>query len=486
MFKRGISRQRDETLVKLLSADADNLFNQQIVQKEPELFERFDDSLLATSRALIYPRLRDDEVFYVGCELTDKPLKPWCYVTEDVNRPSSELRIVMGNLESSDFFSKAKLNGWTKIDKITDFYRKSFTAVCYVHKETRRAVVYAEENSQERLRRFHYLQCSIVAALPWIFSPSEGITELEMQVIKGLTERTETLYITALNQIAEQYNFKNNRIERLLGKFEQVRNKARLKIVEREIERCIENINGLNEQVQQYISTRRSLNIERTGLMCAMENQKDEEGQIAEYFKCNKALVLLDVKDDTITFGVKTYLEYYDEDNVRAILNNPESYVYESTPESDEDIRMLLKAIFIGQKLKLRVCAVYKLSLGGYVKGETSDFNEPEFRNTAGELVYMPNAHIQAYHCLGTHSVPINKCISAGDYIGAIEQCVASAQSLNFNDPSAEIFMEALGGENPRQVRGCVFSNKCIELPDGSVVRTKEAIKYLKESAENE
>ena len=491
MFKRGISRQSDGALVKLLSADADILFNQQIIQK-PKLSEysTIDDSLIATSRALIYPRLRDDEVFYVACETTEKPLEPWCYVTEEINKQSSELRIVEANLDLADFFSKTEMNGWTKIEKITDFYRKSFKAVCYTHKETRRTVIYVEGSRslpfQERLRRFHYLQCSIVAALPWIFSPSEGITELEMQVIKGLTERTETSYITALNQIAEQYNFKDSKIRRLLGNFEQVRNKARLEVLERDIEQYAKEIDRLNGQVQLCISSRNTLSIERMGLMCAMENQKDEEGQFAEYFKCNKALVLLEVKDDTITFGVKTYLEYYDEDNVRAILNNPGSYVYKRTSESDEDIRMLLKAIFIEQRLRLRVCAVYKLSLSGIVKGETSNFDEPEFRNTAGELVYMPNAHIQVYHCLGTYSVPINKCISAGDYIGAIEQCVASAQSLNFIDPSAEIFMEALGGENPGQVQGCVFSNKCIELPDGSVVRTKEAIKYLKESAENE
>lgn len=224
--------------------------------------------------------------------------------------------------------------------------------------------------------------------------------------------------------------------------------------------------------------------IERLGLICDIKNKKDKDGQIAEYFKCNKALVLLEAGKDTITFGVKTYLEYYDEDNVRAILNNPASFVYENTP-SDEDIKMLLEAIFIEQKLKLRVCAAYELSLAGNVRGKTSVFAEPEFRNEAGELVYMPNAHIQEYHCLGTYLAPINKCIADGDYIGAIEQCVASAQSLNFNDPSAKILIEALFAVRKNRIS----SNKCIELPDGSVVRPKEAIeaiKYLKESAESE
>lgn len=489
MFKRGISRQSDGALVKLLSADADILFNQQIIQKsELSEYSTIDDSLIATSRALIYPRLRDDEVFYVACETTEKPLEPWCYVTEEINKQSSELRIVEANLDLADFFSKTEMNGWTKIEKITDFYRKSFKAVCYTHKETRRTVIYVEESRslpfQERLRRFHYLQCSIVAALPWIFSPNEGITELEMQVIKGLTERTEASYITALNQIAEHYDFKDLKIKRLLGGFEQMRNKAHLEEVERMIEQHTKRIESFNEQISQYISERNALNIRRLGLICDIKNKKDKDGQIAEYFMCNKSLVLLEAGKDTITFGVKTYLEYYDEENVRAILNNPASFVYENIP-SDEDIKMLLEAIFIEQKLKLRVCATYELSLDGNVSGKTSDFAEPEFRDEAGELVYMPNAHIQVYHCLGTYSIPINKCIADGDYIGAIEQCVASAQSLNFNDPSAGIFVEALRGETVAR-RNMIFSNKCIELPDGSVVRPKEAIKYLKESAENE
>ena len=491
MFGKIISREgSDESFVKLLTPDADALFNQQIIQVRQAPGPLFDDSLLATSRALVYPRLRGDEVFYVGYETAHKPLEPWFYVTEDIediSRPSLELRIIGTDLESVDFFSKTEFGAWTKIEKITDFFKKSFKTVCYIHEGIRRAVIYADiiktsMDYRESLRRFHYIQCSIVAALPWIFSPNEGITELEMQVIKGLTERTETSYITALNQIAEHYDFKNLKIKRLLGGFEQMRNKAHLEEVERMIEQYTKRIESFNEQISQYISELNALNIRRLGLICDIKNKKDKDGQIAEYFMCNKSLVLLEAGKDTIKFGVKTYLEYYDEENVRAILNNPASFVYKNIP-SDEDIKILLEAIFIEQKLKLRVCATYELSLGGNVSGKTSDFAEPEFRDEAGELVYMPNAHIQEYHCLGTYSIPINKCIADGDYIGAIEQCVASAQSLNFNDPSAGIFVEALRGETRRNM---IFSNKCIELPDGSVVRPKEAIKYLKESAENE
>ena len=56
----------------------------------------------------------------------------------------------------------------------------------------------------------------------------------------------------------------------------------------------------------------------------------------------------------------------------------------------------------------------------------------------------------------------------------AIEQCVASCSSLNFNDGTVlSKFCEVMSGE----AHG---NNRCILMPDGTVVTPVEAIKWLK------
>lgn len=86
----------------------------------------------------------------------------------------------------------------------------------------------------------------------------------------------------------------------------------------------------------------------------------------------------------------------------------------------------------------------------------------------------MGNPHINEYSCMGGYSKTINELLSRRDYIGAIEQCVASCKSLNWGDHTVMCaFMRTFFSDNSVA--------RCIELPDGKVVNAKEAIKWLEE-----
>ena len=87
----------------------------------------------------------------------------------------------------------------------------------------------------------------------------------------------------------------------------------------------------------------------------------------------------------------------------------------------------------------------------------------------------MPNTHINSYSCMGNYQTTINNLLKRRNYIGALEQCIASCKSLNFGDSTVmREFMGTMYGDNSA-------NNRCIELPDGSVVRPVEAIKWLKQ-----
>ena len=194
-----------------------------------------------------------------------------------------------------------------------------------------------------------------------------------------------------------------------------------------------------------------------------------------EYFLVNKNLVLESTRGNDITFSVSTYLEYFDEDAAETMINKKDSYLYERGRSNIpvEDMRSLLKAIFIDQKLRIKTCASYTITIPGGVHANSGHTFGHEFSAS------MPNPHIQYYSCLGNYTRQIIEFMSNGNYIGAIEQCVASAKSLGFHDSTVmERFMGILYGNDT----SC--NNRCIEVPTGEILKPKEAILWLREHAD--
>ena len=68
----------------------------------------------------------------------------------------------------------------------------------------------------------------------------------------------------------------------------------------------------------------------------------------------------------------------------------------------------------------------------------------------------------------------VNDLMQRHDYIMALEQCIASTRSLNFADSTV------LGHFVNISINGS-SSVRCLELPNGSVVKSDDAIKWLKE-----
>lgn len=364
--------------------------------------------------------------------------------------------------------------GWHMLEKVTVFYRKQFYVVCFINPDLKSAAIFTDNMDT---RKMHYLQCSIFAFLPWYFNPDEGVSELEMSLINSLREKTPTKYEDVLSKIAEQYDFRTARIKKLLAGFETKYERVELVKTRERISDIILEINDLNGRIASYLSSKHSEEIKLLGLEKKIVDASSEDSEIMEYFLCNDKLVLLDVADSKLVFGVKSHIEYFDEDMVISAINNKDSYVYCPNGESyeciipSESMEKLMRAIFIDQTLKIRFCAAYEFNLDGNVSAKHHyDFGH-EFNG------YMPNTHIDGYRCMGNYQYTINELLNNRNYIAAIEQCVASNKSLDFGDSTVmKTFMSALYGEGDYS-----YANKCIELPTGEVVNPNDAIKWLEE-----
>lgn len=361
-------------------------------------------------------------------------------------------------------------DGFERIEKITDFFKKTFYSICFVNKSSRKVVIFVDKLN---VRRMHYLQCAIFAFLPWYFDPKEGVTEDEMELIQSLRETGADRYMEAISKIACECDLRGMYIREQLKDFETTYERMECSRVEDSISEYISKIKHLNDRISTALISKRNEEIKLLGLKDKIA-RAEEDSEIMEYFLCNSKLDLMRADGNELEFIVRDYLLYFDEDMAKSVIDNDRSYIYRGSEEfNTEDVKKLMYAIFIDQVFKIRFCCAYSVRLGERVKGLRGYYYSDMYDT------YMPNPHIDAYSCLGNYERTMNERLLENDTIGVIEQCVASCKSLNFGDSTVmEKFIT-------RMTHKGYNNNKCIELPDGSIVDMWDAIKWMKEQEES-
>lgn len=438
-----------------------------------------DVSFVSTLRALVCPRMKEDERIYFRyreCRQRDFPIyDPFkesdtlhgeivLYNISDYSDATAPIHHVEKRFEEDPH--------WARLNKVTDFFRKSFYVSCFIDSDNRNVVICAADIN---IKKIHYLQCAILAFLPWYFDPAEGVSEIEMALIKSLRERTASLYESCINKIAEQHDIRSATIKRLLLGFDNMHEQHQCDLLRNEISRINAEISNLNSRIGVLLSSKGDKEIALLGYETKIVSKSDEDSEIMNYFLCNKKLSVRNVESTRITFVVKDYLEYFDEDMAKSVIDNDTSYVYYcghergyGTSVTESDMCELMRAIFIDQTLKVRFCAAYQIDVQGSVRAIS------HYSYGIDCMEYMPNPHIDSYSCLGNYNQIINELLTRHDYIGAIEQCHASCKSLNFADSTVmREFMKSM------YHRG--NGNRCIELPNGNIVSPSEAIVWLRE-----
>ena len=478
MFKRSVSSTP-------LTNDAANLFFRNITGEA----YGSDHSFLASLRALVAPRLPEGEsvnVFFGKSDfnaaiISETPARRMVeMICSGMYRDNGQIYIHnLANRDEANNIANIELlkskftevyPGWQQLERVSEFYHKSFKCLCFINPETKSATVFVE---QLNLQKLHYLQISILAFLPWYFNPETGLTADEFALVESLRKKDSAEYEAALKKLATLYDFESARIKQLLSGFE-------IRFEQRECDRVQNNINNIDRDIEslgrQFADLNRRRSDECIRLLGLKQKIAEGDGssEIMDYFLCNRKLQLVRVDGTKILFVVRDYLMYFDEDMARRYINNRNSYIYyycstRSGKITPDQMKKLMWAIFVDQTLKMRWCAAYEFQLDGRVVAQRNYSFGPECDD------YMPNPHIYYHQCMGNYEGKVNKLLAHNDYITAIEQCVASAKSFNFGDSTVgDKFVSVITGDRS-------LNNKCIELPDGKVVNPKEAIKWLEE-----
>ena len=195
-----------------------------------------DVSFVSTLRALVAPRMQEGErldvVFnstrYSAQEISSVPAKNAVKAIFNANIWDVGTIMVhnLANQSQEDNYASLELlkstfestyPGWHRLEKVTDFFRKRFYVLCFIHPETKRVALFIDNLD---LPKSHYLQCAVFAFLPWYFDPEKGVSEEEMALIKSLRDKSSLKYEECIAKIAEKYDFKTARIRQLLAGFE--------------------------------------------------------------------------------------------------------------------------------------------------------------------------------------------------------------------------------------------------------------------------
>ena len=443
---------------------------------------RSDITFLATLRALVAPRMKKEDRInlsftrssYSSADIaarSDDILEEICraaYVGECnefvVHSLASDHESNLQCMNMLRSMLPEKYSGYSHVEKMAVFFAKSFPVVCFSNPEKNSVIFFVDMLD---VKKMHYLQMAILPALPWYFDPKDGLSEPEMNLVQSLREPSSDQYIACIDRIAEGYDFRTARLKKLLAGFETRYEHMEIDNLRNAIANVDQQIDSYNMSIGTLLKQRREHCVRLLGLETKSKDDP-EESEIQEYFICNRKLHLERVDDSSMTFVVADHLSYYDQEMIENMINNKRGYIYSCHKGniSEADMTMLIRAIFLEERLKLRTCAAYQFDMRGNVRAQ-SGYDFPE------ELVsYLPNPHINDYRCMGGYESTINTLLRKCDYVGAIEQCVASAKSLNWGDSSVM---------NKFMARMYESNRACIELPDGRCVNSKEAIKWLSE-----
>lgn len=426
-----------------------------------------DDSCLSTLRALLYPRMTPDDTlslyFFergalsqgylsesdhyrsIASNILDLGFLTYSNTLHIVNIYGSQ-SLVDKNIEilADKFHDIISYNydinnqEWEQLKKVTDLFRKQFSVLCFINKEKRSVLVFVNNLN---LTKLHYLQCAILGMFPWYFSPEQGVSDDEMSLINTLRNHDIHDYLDALKKIAEKTDYRTDFIKGKLGDFEN----RLLKLKQVECSRCIESNKN---KIENYFASIKSLYKENTDYeiyILGLESKisENDKPEIMEYFLSNKNLDLVSADDSSITFNVRGYISFFDEDIVEKVINNTSSFAYShcSSKYTKDVVEKFMTEIFIEQNYKISTCGQYKIYLQGDVAGVTDILWSDKYEHC------LPNPHINEYGCLGDNRSVIVEALTQHNYILAIEQCSASIRNLNFADHTVmNVFMSRIFG----------------------------------------
>ena len=433
-----------------------------------------DYTMLATLRAIVQHRLGEEdriELHYTeyGSSEPDDLDELGRESGFDFGQPNRLYIVnIQGTQRVPEGFCKAFRDaGWDRIEKMTAFFEKTLDVQCFKNDELKSVVLLTARMSVSTM---HFLQMSIPAFLPWYFGADRKLSDEERNLLLSFKKRSSEDYTAALHVLAEGWDFYSARLTQLDG-FEALALKQEYKNLTDEVRSAIARIEYLTRELGDAIESKDRTERQAWGVLSAID-KAGEKSEFKEYFLKNRKrfkLVNMDSDGKTLEFECMGYADNFDDDFAKKIIANKHSELYTrrgSRPRcSSKRMARLFEAIFVTREVKLKLCGVYIAQIARKICETRSGYEYDE-----SCIGYLPNPHLNHHRCLGAYGAIFAQFLQQANYVGFMEQAMASCESINLNEPPTfGPFMEDMYNTEI----------KCIEFPDGRCMAPYEAANEL-------
>jgi len=359
-------------------------------------------------------------------------------------------------------------DGWIEVPAVREYFLKSFPLQCFVNVEQKSALLVAGNLT---VTRVHLLALAIPVVLPWYFGEDKKCNEEEKAVLRACTQTSSEPFEKAIEVIAKGYDFKTAKIKRMLSGIETRFERNKAQSLRNEIEALYSRMDEYYQRISNALREIDEKGLYLIGLESKIaEGIRDEDSEIMQFFMNNEHIDLVSTSEREIRFICTGYLNDFDEDSAEGVINNRFSVLYRNVRVMNkDDLYRFYKAVFMDKTLKVRTCGAYNILLQGKASG-VSNYSFPDSYNR-----YFPNPHIQGHGCTGGYGRDATKALEKQDYLTALNICCMSVNNLNFRDGVV------MGTFADHLFSDAGWNRKCVELPDGTVVKPEEAVKWLKE-----
>ena len=439
-----------------------------------------DYSMISTATSLLHRRIPDDKTFLIKLReirydtaLSNKPEAYWDLLY-DIQKEYSMLIVQYKNFPSSEALEKTfnAIEGllmqddpaWTKPEMANKLMGDAGACRVFVNREKVTSVILTDTLD---FRRWHYLESILAVCTPKLFADSQ-LEDDEKILLRTLTQRAYDGYLAALKKLEARYDIRSAMIDEKIAGFTFHETERRISIAKNEIS----SMERMIADYQREIRLRRSKIAAQNDIINGMlyqQNAENGDKELANFLKANACIDLIDVCEGTISFIVRTYYTNFSKSAYKTYRKEAfwECLRNERTPFDAIAVGKLCDALFIEECIKLKICSYIAItprtadvhSIIGYGYPDTC-------------IDYIPNRHHDGHDCFGDYEDMIEGDLSRGDIIAAVNDCMASARSVNIHESLVfDAFMQKAFGS----------SHKCFELPDGTSVTPVEALKWVED-----
>lgn len=392
-----------------------------------------DLSMLATLRALVFPRLEENKTFNYEYRSIISKSEDTSYLNgtfdEKLNDrlllyrimyPSSDTKRIE---EFDSYMAEHLTKGWEEETKIRKFCESWFKVRIYINEKNNAVHIYAFNLDKAKL---HFLESVTPLWYPK-FKEIKELTETERRLCKALSLKDGfEEFKNIIDEIANNLNLQE---EWLATKIKELHRQVISNEIESREHQATSIRESIKEALQHYNDSVSELDEILTviiGLKTRLANANDEkENTITEYLKTHPCVKLANVENGKMILEIYSYLSNWNQDSYKIVMRQQTANNF-GIAKDNNIVKKILDKIFVSEEIKLKMCSNYCLGMDGSIWADSGYCYE--------KTGYMPNPHIRYHGCLGDYNRSIPAAMSQGNIEEALDGCIASTGSVNVEE----------------------------------------------------